>query len=87
MRTEVSFASQQPVKIPVGGTDVCALFSCSTWRGLWVCAAAGTARQEAPAPVEELVPTPIPLHPFPTPPHSWPAQMEPSAIRAGSQYK
>lgn len=68
MWTELSFASQQPGKFPVGGTDVCALFSCSSvGEGSWVCAAAGTARQEALAPVAELVPTPFPSIPFPLP--------------------
>lgn len=44
----------------------------------WVCVAAGRARQEALAPVEELVPSPIPLHPSPTPhtagQHRWSPQ-------------
>lgn len=93
MWTELSFASQQPVKVPVGGTDVCALFSCSTvGEGSWVRAAAGTARQEALAPVAELVPTPIPLHPFPTPytagQHRWsPQQSGPVANLSEAEIK
>lgn len=58
----------------------------------WVCAAAGRARQEALAPVEELVPTPIPLHPSPTPhtagQHRWsPQQSGPVANLSEAEKK
>lgn len=58
-------------------TDVFALFPCG--EGCLVGTAAGTARQEAPAPGEELV--------LPPPPPIWPTQLQPPAIRAGSQCK
>lgn len=45
------------MRIPAAGTDICALFSCgAVGEGVWSCTAAGTARLEVPAAVEEPVP-------------------------------